>query len=191
MGSNPSHFKGGQLPVENVSWGDAMEFCRKLTERERQAGRLPTGTIYTLPTEAQWEYACRAGTTGDYAGKVDAMAWYAKNSGAATHAVGTKQANAWGLHDMHGNVWEWCEDWYADKLPGGSVSDFKGAASGSLRVNRGGSWWNDAANCRSAFRIRFSPGNRYDDLGFRLCRDVPFTADNPTPTRRSEDVQED
>ena len=169
MGGNPSHFKGGQLPVENVTWDDAMEFCRKLTERERQAGRLPTGTIYTLPTEAQWEYACRAGTTGDYAGEVDAMAWYAKNSGAATHAVGTKQANAWGLHDMHGNVWEWCEDWYADKLPGGSVSDFKGAASGSFRVYRGGCWCFDAANCRSAFRFRFSPGLRVVILGFRLA----------------------
>jgi len=174
MGSNPSYFKGGQLPVERVSWNDAMEFCRKLTERERQAGRLPTGTIYTLPTEAQWEYACRAGTTGDYAGEVDAMAWYDKNSGAATHAVGTKQANAWGLHDMHGNVWEWCEDWYADKLPGGSVSDFNGAASGSNRVLRGGSWWNGAAGCRSAFRYGYSPGLRFDYLGFRLAlRSVP------------------
>ena len=169
MGSTSSNFRGGQLPVENVSWDDAMEFCRKLTERERQAGRLPSGTIYTLPTEAQWEYACRAGTTGDYAGEVDAMAWYAKNSGAATHEVGTKQANAWGLHDMHGNVWEWCADWYADKLPGGSVSDFKGAASGSVRVARGGSWRSDAANCRSADRDWISPGYRNDYLGFRLA----------------------
>jgi formylglycine-generating enzyme required for sulfatase activity len=169
MGSNPSYFKGGQLPVENVSWGDAMEFCRKLTERERQAGRLPTGTIYTLPTEAQWEYACRAGTTGDYAGQVDAMAWYDKNSGAATHAVATKQANAWGMHDMHGNVGEWCEDWYADKLPGGSVSDFKGAASGSNRIYRGGGWGGIAAYCRSAYRSRSSPGLRFDFLGFRLA----------------------
>ena len=168
MGSNPSHFKGGQLPVEKVSWDDAMEFCRKLTERERQAGRLPTGTTYTLPTEAQWEYACRAGTTGDYAGEVDAMAWYAKNSGDATHAVGTKQANAWGLHDMHGNVWEWCLDWYGPYL-GGRVSDFKGAASGSGRVFRGGSWRLVAARCRSAFRSGVSPGVRFDYLGFRLA----------------------
>ena len=169
MGSNPSAFKGESLPVENVSWDDAMEFCRKLTTLERSAGSLPSGYVYTLPTEAQWEYACGAGTTGDYAGDLKAMAWFAENAGGTTHAVATKQANAWGLHDMHGNVWEWCADWYADKLPGGSVSDSKGPASGSNRVNRGGSWGNDAANCRSAIRLRLSPGNRNDDLGFRLA----------------------
>jgi formylglycine-generating enzyme required for sulfatase activity len=169
MGSNPSAFKGESLPVENVSWDDAMEFCRKLTTLERSAGSLPSGYVYTLPTEAQWEYACRAGTTGDYAGDLKAMAWFAENAGSTTHAVATKQANAWGLHDMHGNVWEWCADWYADKLPGGSVSDSKGPASGSVRVNRGGGWWLDAANCRSAFRNRLSPGYRNDSLGFRLA----------------------
>ena len=169
MGSNPSGFKGESLPVENVSWDDAMEFCRKLTTLERSAGSLPKGYVYTLPTEAQWEYACRAGTTGDYAGDLQAMAWFAENAGRTTHAVATKQANAWGLHDMHGNVWEWCADWYADKLPGGSVSDFKGAASGSLRVLRGGGWWLVAALCRSAVRLGFSPGYRYDRLGFRLA----------------------
>ena len=166
MGSNPSHFKGGQLPVENVSWGDAMEFCWKLTERERQAGRLPTGTIYTLPTEAQWEYACRAGTTGDYAGEVDAMAWHTKNSGAATHAVGTKQANAWGLHDMHGNVWERCLDWYGP-YSGGRVTDPKGALSGSLRVVRGGSWHIVAYGARSAYRSNVNPDYRVNSIGFR------------------------
>ena len=169
MGSNPSAFKGESLPVENVSWDDAMKFCRKLTTLERSAGRLPSGYVYTLPTEAQWEYACRAGTTGDYAGEVQAMAWSAENSGDTTHVVATKQANAWGLHDMHGNVWEWCADWYADKLPGGSVSDFKGAASGSSRVNRGGGWRCDAADCRSASRNWNSPGLRDDLLGFRLA----------------------
>jgi formylglycine-generating enzyme required for sulfatase activity len=155
--------------VESVSWDEAMDFCRKLTERERSAGSLPSGYVYTLPTEAQWEYACRAGTTGDYAGDLQAMAWFAENAGRTTHAVATKQANAWGLHDMHGNVWEWCADWYADKLPGGSVSDFKGAAAGSNRVFRGGSWWNDAADCRSAFRYWNSPGFRSAYLGFRLA----------------------
>lgn len=169
MGKNPSGFKGESLPVENVSWDDAMEFCRKLTTLERSAGSLPSGYVYTLPTEAQWEYACRAGTTGDYAGDLQAMAWYSDNSANTTHAVGGKQANAWGLHDMHGNVWEWCADWYADKLPGGSVSDSKGPASGSFRVDRGGSWWVVAAYCRSALRSWFSPSHRNDFLGFRLA----------------------
>jgi formylglycine-generating enzyme required for sulfatase activity len=106
MGGNPSKFKGDKLPVENVSWDDAMAFCKKLTERERTAGRLPAGYIYTLPTEAQWEYACRAGTIGRYAGDLDAMAWYDENSSRKTHPVGSKKANGWGLSDMHGNVWE-------------------------------------------------------------------------------------
>jgi len=169
MGSNPSGFKGELLPVENVSWDDAMEFCRKLTTLERSAGSLPSGYFYTLPTEAQWEYACRAGTTGDYAGDLKAMAWFDENAGSTTHAVATKQANAWGLHDMHGNVWEWCADWYADKLPGGSVSDSKGPASGSYRVYLGGGWGIVAAGCRSANRGRDSPGYRDGFLGFRLA----------------------
>ena len=169
MGSNPSYFKGGQLPVENVSWDDTMEFCRKLTERERQAGRLPAGTIYTLPTEAQWEYACRAGTTEDYAGGLDAMAWYGKNSGVTTHAVGTMRANAWGLHDMHGNVWEWCLDWYGPYL-GGRVTDPKGVPLGSNRVIRGGCWSIGAYGARSANRNFNVPGNRYDGIGFRPAR---------------------
>ena len=169
MGSNPSHFKGGQLPVERVSWNDAMEFCQKLTEQERQAGRLPTGTIYTLPTEAQWEYACRAGTTGDYAGDLDAMAWYDKNSGKATHKVGTKQANAWVLHDMHGNVEEWCLDWYGLYL-GGRVTDPKGVPSGSFRVSRGGCWGIGANYARSAGRNCYDPVLRYYYFGFRPAR---------------------
>ena len=171
MGSNPSYFKGGQLPVENVSWDDAMEFCRKLTERERQAGRLPTGTIYTLQTEAQWEYACRAGTTGDYAGGLDAMAWYSKNSGVTTRAVGTMRANAWGLHDMHGNVWEWCLDWYGP-YSGGRVTDPKGAPSGTIRVYRGGSWNVGANYARSAFRYDEYgyPDYRFNGFGFRPAR---------------------
>ncbi|MEY2878874.1 MAG: hypothetical protein RLZZ15_1254 [Verrucomicrobiota bacterium] len=167
MGSAPSHFKGESLPVECVSWDDAMEFCRKLTARERAAGSLPDGYVYTLPTEAQWEYACRAGTTGDYAGDLEAMAWFSDNAGGMTHPVATRQANAWGLHDMHGNVWEWCADWYSGQLPGGSVSDPKGAASGSNRVRRGGSWADDAGHARSAFRLNGSPGFRFRNLGFR------------------------
>lgn len=168
MESNPSNFKGSDLPVEQVSWDDAMAFSRKLTERERQAGRLPDGYEYTLPSEAQWEYACRAGTTGAYAGDLDAMAWFKQNSGNTTHPVGQKGANAWGLYDMHGNVWEWCRDWYGN-YPGGSVTDPTGPPQGSDRVSRGGCWGNDAAICRSAFRYRINPGFRLLNLGFRLA----------------------
>ena len=168
MGNNPSGFKGDSLPVEQVSWDEAMEYCRKLTARERAADQLPAGYIYTLPTEAQWEYACRSGTTGDYAGNLDSMGWYTSNSGSTTHPVGQKQANAWGLADMHGNVWEWCSDWYGN-YPGGSVTDPTGASSGSFRVCRGGGWGGAASGCRSAVRFGCGPGLRYAFLGFRLA----------------------
>ena len=167
-GASPSKFVGERRPVEQVSWDDAMAFCRKLTERERAAGRLPEGHEYTLPTEAQWEYACRAGTTGDYAGSLDAMAWYSANSGSQTQPVGQKQPNAWGLYDMHGNVFEWCFDWI-DRYPSGTITDPTGAASGSHRVDRGGSYLNEAAPCRSAARYVCPPGDRHDRLGFRLA----------------------
>ncbi len=169
-GGNPSNFRGLQNPVEMVSWNDAIEFCRKLTEQERQAGRLPEGYAYTLPTEAQWEYACRAGTSGDYAGSLDSMGWYNKNSGSTTHPVGQKQPNAWGLYDMHGNVWEWCSDWYSDSYennPSGSVTDRHGASSGSHRALRGGSWNSFASLCRSAIRDGDSPESTLSVLGFR------------------------
>ena len=172
MGSNPSKFTnaGRNAPVEQVSWDYAMEFCRKLTEQERAAGRLPDGYAYTLPTEAQWEYACRAGTAGAYSGigYFDAMAWCDQNSGNTTHPVAQKQANAWGLYDMHGNVWEWCRDWHGD-YPGGDATDPAGPSSGSDRVNRGGGWSNAAQNCRSALRLWYAPGIRSDNLGFRLA----------------------
>jgi formylglycine-generating enzyme required for sulfatase activity len=132
MGNNPSNFKGNNLPVETVSWDDAQEFIKKLNAKGE-------GT-YRLPTEAEWEYAARAGTTGDYAGNLDSMAWYSANSDMKTHPIGQKQANAWGLYDMHGNVWEWCEDWY-DSYPSGTVTDPTGAASGSYRVIRGSCWF--------------------------------------------------
>lgn len=166
--NNPSLFKGADRPVEQVSWNDAIEFCRKLTASGRAAGRLPEGFAYTLPTEAQWEYACRAGTTGPYAGSgnLDEMGWYSNNSGSQTHPVAGKQANAWGLYDMHGNVWEWCLDWYGN-YPGGSVRDPTGPSSGSLRVVRGGGWGSYPRLCRSAFRGRSVRGYRY--LGFRLA----------------------
>jgi formylglycine-generating enzyme required for sulfatase activity len=168
MGNNPSDFRGANLPVEQVTWEEAMEFGRKVTQRERAAGRLPSGYVYTLPSEAQWEYGCRAGTTGDYAGDLNTMGWYNENSGGTTHAVGTKRANGWGLSDMHGNVFEWCADWYGAYL-GGSVSDPKGAPAGTFRVLRGGGWSHDAAYCRSAYRYWCGPGFRNNYIGFRLA----------------------
>jgi formylglycine-generating enzyme required for sulfatase activity len=167
MRSNPSRFKGAALPVEQVSWRDAMSFARRLNERERKAGRLPAGYAYTLPTEAQWEYAAKAGLEGAFSGSVEAVAWHDQNS-TGTRPVATKQANAWGFHDMLGNVWEWCADWYAP-YPGGSASDWSGPATGSARASRGGSWWAGPRGARPANRYRDMAQNGNDDLGFRLA----------------------
>ena len=169
MGTTPSNFNGDTLPVEQVSWEDAMAFCKKLNDRERVAGRLPTGWEFTLPTEAQWEYACRAGTTGDYAGNLDAMAWYNRNSAGTTHPVGTKQPNAWGLYDMHGNVFNWCADWAELYYPDENATDPSGPLAGSSRIYRGGAWFYPAEGCRSASRKWYIPSLRYNCLGFRLA----------------------
>jgi formylglycine-generating enzyme required for sulfatase activity len=164
MGKNPSSFKGDNLPVENVSWNDAQEFIRKLNQADSKYQ-------YRLPTEAEWEYACRAGTTGDYAGNLDAMAWYSSNAGSSTHPVGQKQANKWGLYDMHGNVWEWCQDWYdSDYYRQSPGADPTGPTAGSYRVFRGGEWSSNADNCRAAYRYDNSPGYRIYFRGFRLLR---------------------
>ena len=172
MDDNPSHFQsaGQDAPVEQVSWHQAMEFCYKVTEREQKAGWLPAGYRYTLPTEAQWEYAGRAGEVGAYGGtgNLDDMGWYRANSSNTTKPVGKKRANAWGLHDMHGNVCEWCLDWYGG-YSRGNVTDPTGPTSGTSRVFRGGCWYVVAPFCRSAFRDRFAPGFRYRYLGFRLA----------------------
>jgi formylglycine-generating enzyme required for sulfatase activity len=164
MGNNHSRFEGPDLPVEQVSWNDAQEFINKLNQSDNKYQ-------YRLPTEAEWEYAARAGSTGDYAGDLDAMAWYYINSGNTTHPVGQKQANAWGLYDMHGNVWEWVRDWYDSgyyaQSPG---ADPRGPSSGSSRVSRGGGWGSLARNCRSAVRSSGSPVLRYYYLGLRLVR---------------------
>jgi len=166
MGNNPSTFKdcGGNCPVDSVTWADAQNFINKLNESN-------DGFRYRLPTEAEWEYACRAGTTGDYAGNLSEMAWFAENSGNRTHAVGEKQPNAWGLADMHGNVWEWCQDWYHETYSG-APSDGSAWLSGGeqkSRVLRGGSWGNkDAASLRSASRSRNTPDNRFYDKGVRI-----------------------
>jgi formylglycine-generating enzyme required for sulfatase activity len=167
MQSNPSYFKGDKLPVERVSWDDALQFCRRLTERQRGQGLLDDAHEWRLPTEAQWEYACRAGTTGAYHGAPGEVGWCSDNSGQKTHAVGGKTANAWGLKDMHGNVWEWCADWYGDYPTGVSI-DPQGPQSGGGRVHRGGGWNVPGRYCRSAYRGRSTPGNQDDDLGFRV-----------------------
>ena len=174
MGSNPSRYKGGGKPVEDVSWTDVTSFCDKLTALERKAGRLPAGMTYQLPTEAQWEYACRAGTRtkfsfGDSLTAKDAN--FDESVGATTD-VGKYPANGWGFHDMHGNVWEWCQDWYGD-YPRGAVRDPVGPAVGSTRVRRGGSWNSTAIHARSANRSRVVPAAGGFSLGFRLSLRPP------------------
>ena len=166
MESNPSNWKGESLPVETVSWNDAVAYCQKLTERERAGGRITSQQAYRLPTEAEWEYAARAGTAGPRYGELNSIAWWSGNSGSETHAVKQKAANAWGLYDMLGNVWEWCGDRYGD-YPTGSVTDPKGPSSGFDRVSRGGCWLNDAGQVRSAIRNRLPPGYLIIGFGFR------------------------
>ena len=179
-GENPSkNKKGGDYPVECVPWGEAMAFCKKLTEKARATGTLPDGYEFTLPTEAQWEYACRAGTTtalssgenltdGKTCQKVDEVSWYIGNSGRETHPVCMKKMNPWGLYDMLGNVYEWCRDWYG-RYPQGNVVDPVGPASGSSRVVRGGSHHCEAKCCRSARRNLANQEKGYNDLSFRVA----------------------
>jgi len=162
IGTNPSEFNGDNLPVESVIWEDVQDCLKVMNSRVP----LPSGWKWVLPTEAQWEYACRAGTTGAYAGELDQMAWYSANSAIKTHLVGTKKANAWGLYDMHGNVWEWCHDLWDGSTPLSGGTDPLGTA-GSAHVLRGGSWFNLGPPCRSASRRRPGPGTRRDYLGFR------------------------
>jgi len=171
MGKNPSRFTGPQNPVENVSWDDAVEFCRKLSAMPAEK---KAGYVYRLPTEAEWEYACRAGTKttysfGDSDSGLGEYAWYGKNSRKTTHPVGGKKPNGWGLYDMHGNVWEWCQDWY-DDYPSGSVTDPTGAVSGDSRVLRGGSFTGQTSGVRSAARFNLQPDLRYYLYGFRPAR---------------------
>jgi formylglycine-generating enzyme required for sulfatase activity len=170
MGKNPSRFKGPRNPVEQVSWDDVVKFCERLSElpEEKKAGR-----VYRLPTEAEWEYACRAGSKtafsfGDNSESLGDYAWFGDNSNGKTHPVGEKKPNAWGLYDMHGNVWEWCSDRY-DDYPKGAVTDPVGPKEGSYRVFRGGGWDFEAAFCRSAYRNGYSSLNRYYHSGFRLA----------------------
>ena len=162
MGNNPSEFKGPNNPVENVSWNDCQEFISKLNALPEVKA---SGLTFRLPTEAEWEYACRAGSSGDYGKLADGteiteetlseVAWYDDNSGHKTHPVGQKQPNAFGLYDMHGNVWEWCEYLYR--------------AGGSNRVSRGGSWSSSSRDCAASDRGSSDPDFRYYCLGFRLA----------------------
>jgi formylglycine-generating enzyme required for sulfatase activity len=168
MGENPSHFMGNlDLPVEQVSWEVAQKFVAKLNERE-------SGERYRLPTEAEWEYAARAGSTtaysyGNDSGRLGEYAWYDGNADGKTHPVGERKPNKWGLHGMHGNVWEWVQDWYGE-YAAEAVTDPAGPAAGSSRVVRGGSWLNSARYCRSALRTLWHPGARHGYLGLRLVR---------------------
>ena len=158
------HFKGDTLPVVEVSWDDCQEFCKK--------------TGLSLPTEAQWEYACRAGTTGPYAGtgKLDDMGWFRENTEDKSHPVGQKKPNSFGLYDMHGNVWEWCADVYEKEFYSKPEATKKDpvCTSGSVeRVIRGSSWFSVAGSCRSAHRDGFPPSLRFHVIGFRPSASLP------------------
>jgi formylglycine-generating enzyme required for sulfatase activity len=169
MGNDPSLIGGPKMPVENVSWQDCQRFLEKLNAKD--------GTGYgrfALPTESQWEYACRAGSTarycfGDDESRLGEYAWYGDNSGNTVHPVGEKKPNAWGLYDMHGNIWEWCEDWYDGRYyTKAPMDDPPGPAIGSNHVFRGGCWGDAAGSCRSSNRYSYGPESRGSYLGFRV-----------------------
>lgn len=171
METNPSPTHGLDLPVVQVSWEQAREFCRRLTLQQRDEGHLPKGWIWDLPTEAQWELACRAGTPGAYAGELDSLAWYAGNSGGKVHPVGLRGANGLGLRDMHGNVAEWCVNWfssYPTNVP--VLVDPLGPIWSFAPTYRGGGFKSAASACRSAARAAGVPGEVPNEaLGFRLA----------------------
>lgn len=174
MGNNPSRFSGdSNRPVEKVRHTEAIAYCAAVTKREWDAGRLPPGYAYRLPTEAEWEYACRAGTTnlfsfGDDPSVAGEYAWALENSDTTTHPVGLKRPNPWGLYDMHGNVWEWTLDWFAE-YPAMALTNPTGAPSSTFKVFRGGSW-NDAIEfARSRNRFMMSPTNGIHFVGFRIA----------------------
>jgi formylglycine-generating enzyme required for sulfatase activity len=164
MGDNPSHFKGPKLPVDSVSWNDCQRFLEKL---EAKIGRR-----LTLPTEAQWEFACRADTKtrwnfGDKTDEAANYAWFDKNAQGTTHPVGEKKPNAFGAYDLHGNVAEWCSDWYSPTYPKRELTDPKGPASGDARVTRGGAWGDQVSSTRSACRSANGPRGSSESIGFR------------------------
>jgi formylglycine-generating enzyme required for sulfatase activity len=168
MGTEASRFGGAIWPLQAPSWNDAQDFCKRASAK--------CGLTLRLPSEAEWEYACRAGTrtnyhSGDAEADLARAAWYENNSGGTTHPVGQKEANAFGLHDIHGNVWEFCEDWFGDYSTE-PATDPKGAANGEYRVLRGGSWAQILIMCRSSFRNRVGPDSCDCDNGFRVVVDI-------------------
>ncbi|MCP5518555.1 MAG: formylglycine-generating enzyme family protein [Verrucomicrobiales bacterium] len=186
MGKPPNHFNGEERPVDSVTWYEAEAFCERLTALAREAGVMGEGMVFRLPTEAEWEYACRAGTESAFndgsdcsepVGQepaLDRLGWYGENSGNKTHPVGEKEPNGWGLYDLHGNLWEWCADraeWkdgvVTDTYVDGAVDPMNW--KGARRVVRGGGCWYVARYCRSAFRFAVEPGYRIGDQGFRLA----------------------
>jgi sulfatase modifying factor 1 len=191
--------EGDAYPVGNLNFAEAELFCRTLSQLGWQAGDLPREWEFRLPTEAQWEYACRAGTTtatsfGQTLSSRQANFRGAPYNGAEpgpslkrAASVGSYPANPWGLHDMHGNTFEWCRDWYHPKLPGGTDPDLY-LVTGRSRVRRGGCWADEGWPCRSAFRLRFEPERRYDHIGFRVVavRVTPAlpSAENPAQSPR-------
>ena len=194
MGANPSRWKGGQNPVEQLRWSDAVKFCNKRSEAEGLKPCYDLTTLkcdfsadgYRLPTEAEWEYACRAGTTTAYffgtsPAKAGDYAWLDKNSGGKPHPVGQKQPNPWGLYDMAGNVWQWCNDFYEVEYYAKSPKqDPPGPTEGKNKVLRGGAWRFSADNCRSGYRYNENPGSAdvcfgYDIYGFRCVRRASTT----------------
>lgn len=186
---------GADFPATFVSWNDAVAFGRKLTELERQAGRLPDGWEYTLPTAAEWESACRAGTKarfsfGDDESQLGEYAWYGHNAASAgefsPHPVGQKRPNAWGLHDMHGNVSEWCRDWYRDELPGGRDPEVKTRPGQyDCHVLRGGNWGGTANSCRSSNHWGEAQASRSSRSGFRVALSPAREARPPDPRAES------
>ncbi|MBL7132592.1 MAG: formylglycine-generating enzyme family protein [Phycisphaerae bacterium] len=162
MGFNPCKTRGDKLPVHGVSWPQAVEFCKKLSAKERKG--------YRLPTEAQWEYACRAGTKGAFGGgDPDKMAWHMDNSGERVRRVATRMPNAWGIYDMHGNAMEWTADWYGGPHDKKAATDPKGPKQGKGRVGRGGSWLHFGRACRSAARVGIRPTWAPEHMGFRVA----------------------
>lgn len=174
IGSNPSNFKnaGTNAPVELVTWSDCQDFLARLNAWGDHPKSKIGKFVFRLPTEAEWEYACRAGTKTRFASgyatsDLELAGWYHENAAGSTHPVGQKKPNAWGLYDMHGNVWEWCQDWYGS-YANGAINDPEGPASGLARVVRGGAWYNEEYCSRSAFRYSYPPGDRYDFVGLRV-----------------------